>query len=961
MTRQTTKLAAGLALLSGGPALACDLAVLAASDQTAADRFGTAIAAAGDVVVVGASGHDAGGLADAGAAYVYHRQGSVWLEQQKLTADEGSVDAQFGGAVAASGNVVLAGARWHDGPGLNNAGAAYVFRFDGATWGQEQKLLSADLASFDGFGFSLAVDGDVAVVGAPFDSHGGGGAAGSAYVFRFDGMTWVQEQKLVATDAFFQDQFGTSVDVSGDVIVVGAHQDDDACPGDSQCDSGSGYVFRFDGMTWVQEQKLTAADAEEEDRFGQSVSISGDLILVGAFNDDDSEAIAPDGFGSAYVFSFDGADWIEDQKLTASDATLGDAFGISVSIEGSTVLVGADRDDDAGGNSGAAYLFRPQDGTWLETRKLGAADGTGGDRFGGAVALNGGLALAGASLNDDACPGDVFCDSGSAYVFQVDGADDDGDGIPDDCDNCLGVANADQADADGDGIGNACEDDDDDDGVPDGSDNCPTVPNPDQADDNGNGLGDACEIIGCELQKLVASDADALDRFGEQLSVRGDVAIVGAWNDETVGVPGFSIGSAYVFRRQGDVWLEEQKLVASDPDSGDRFGHDVAVDGDVAIVSAVGADDACPGTDCASGAAYMFRFVGASWIEEQKLLATPPAAADEFGFAVAVSGPVAVVGTPRDDEACGGAATCDTGAVYVFRYDGEAWVLEQKLTAPDAAPQDYFGYAVAVSGDTIFVGARVDDDGGTSTGSVYVYRHNGASWVERPKLHAADAQEFDLFGHSIALDGDLALIGALGDDDACPGDALCNSGSAYVFRFDGAAWAQEQKLTASDGAADDEYGHDVSINGDLALVGARWDDEACPEDPDCDSGSAYLYRFDGASWVEAAKLVASDGAPVDFYGNGVGVSDGFALVGSHVDDDAGTGSGSAYVYGGWAEICTPPCPEDLDGDGTVGITDFLVLLAQWGTDPGGPPDFDGDGTVGITDFLVLLANWGPCT
>lgn len=166
-------------------------------------------------------------------------------------------------------------------------------------------------------------------------------------------------------------------------------------------------------------------------------------------------------------------------------------------------------------------------------------------------------------------------------------------------------------------------------------------------------------------------------------------------------------------------------------------------------------------------------------------------------------------------------------------------VEHHELLASDGRARDVFGSSVAVSGDVALVGARWDNPKGSLSGSAYAYRYDGASWVEEQKLLASDGAAFDQFGISVAVSGDVAVIGAWLDDDNGS-----ESGSAYVYRYDGASWMEEQKLLASDGATEDEFGHSVAVSNDVALVGA-------PSDGDKGewSGSAYVYRYDGASWV----------------------------------------------------------------------------------------------------------------
>ncbi len=438
-----------------------------------------------------------------------------------------------------------------------------------------------------------------------------------------------------------------------------------------------------------------------------------------------------------------------------------------------------------------------------------------------------------------------------------------------------------------------------------------------------------------ELAKLTASDGGDSDYFGRSVAVSGKVAIVGANGHDTNGI---SYGSAYVFRFDGTTWIQESELLASDGASGDQFGWSVAISGATVIVGARAHDDACTGNpNCHSGAAYVYRYDGATWFEEAKLLASDGAAGDLFGHSVAISDGLVLIGA-RDD---GGLS----GSAYVYRNDGSTWVEEAKLVASDAAVQDWFGYSVAISGDVVVIGAHKNDDNGSNSGSAYIYRYDGSRWVEEAKLLPLDGHTADFFGWSVAIGGDVALIGTRGDDDNG-----FDAGSAYVYRYNGSTWIEETELLASDGAPFDYFGYSIAITGDVALVGKPVDNATSLE-------SVYAFGYDGSTWNQIAQLLPSDGVLNDGFARSVAISDDLAIVGAAWDDDNGFSSGSAYLFDAGAP---GTCPWDLDGNGSVGILDLLALLAAWGTDPGRPPDFDGDGDVGITDLLELLANWGPC-
>ena len=377
---------------------------LLASDGAVYDNFSRSVSISGERLVVGAPENDYNG-----SAYVFERDAKgIWSETAQLTASDGSADDHFGYGVSISGETVVVGAYGDDDNG-SFSGSAYVFERDAkGTWSETAKLTASDGSSQDYFGTHVSNSGDTVVVGAFYADDDNGSSSGSAYVFDRDEFgTWSETAKLTASDGAAGERFGYSVSISGDTMVIGAYVDDDNGSG-----SGSAYVFERDGAgTWSETAKLTASDGAVGDRFGRSVSISGETVVVGADYDDDNGSDS----GSAYVFERDakGA-WPETAQLTASDAAVGDRFGRSVSISGETVVVGADYDDDNGSDSGSAYVFeRDAKGAWPETAKLTASDGAEYDYFGVNVSISGETVVAGAYYDDD-----DGTSSGSAYVFE---------------------------------------------------------------------------------------------------------------------------------------------------------------------------------------------------------------------------------------------------------------------------------------------------------------------------------------------------------------------------------------------------------------------------------------------------------------------------------------------------------------------------------------------------------------
>jgi hypothetical protein len=340
-----------------------------ASDGANGNHFGRAVAVDGDTMVIGAFGTRIDGNVLQGAAYVFTRSGTDWIAQQKLVADDGAASHHFGAAVAVEGDTILVGAYLADG-----AGAVYVFTRSGATWSQQQKLVADDGVSGSSFGLSLALEGDTAVIGAPAS----GNLAGAVYLFGYSETTWSQQQKLTASDAALR--FGSAVALDGDTIVVGAQQ---------PFAQGAAYVFIRDGSNWHEQQKLTAGDGVDSDQFGSAVALSGHTVFVGAYRAN----IGQNNQGAAYVFTRDGAIWSQQQKLTAADGAEGNRFGIAITLDGHRALIGA----PIHMAHGAVYYFARDDTSWSQQQKLIPGNGSSGESFGAAVDLDGETAVIGAA------------------------------------------------------------------------------------------------------------------------------------------------------------------------------------------------------------------------------------------------------------------------------------------------------------------------------------------------------------------------------------------------------------------------------------------------------------------------------------------------------------------------------------------------------------------------------------
>ncbi len=383
-----------------------------------------------------------------------------------------------------------------------------------------------------------------------------------------------------------------------------------------------------------------------------------------------------------------------------------------------------------------------------------------------------------------------------------------------------------------------------------------------------------------QLQKTTAADGVAEDQFGGAVAVSGNTAIIGSSANNTN--TNSRSGAAYVFLKTGTTWTLQQKLTASDGQAGNSFGWSVAIDVDTAVVGAYGDNI---GANAQQGSAYVFVRSGTTWTQQAKLTASDGTALDLFGASVGISGDTIAVGASSDDVGL----NSNQGSAYIFVRNGVTWPQQQKLTAADGSANDYFGDSVAIAGDTVIIGATEDKTGAnTQQGSAYVFVTTGTTWTQQQKLTAADGAIYDFFGFSVAISGNTAVVGTLQNVGA-----NAQQGSAYVFVRSGTTWTQQQKLLASDGSADASFGGSVAILGDRAIIGAF----GAATGANTHQGSAYIFNRTGTVWTQQQKLLANDGAMNAAFGAGVALSADTIVIGAMTDTTgANQFQGSTYFY-----------------------------------------------------------------
>ncbi len=496
-------------------------------------------------------------------------------------------------------------------------------------------------------------------------------------------------------------------------------------------------------------------------------------------------------------------------------------------------------------------------------------------------------------------------------------------------------------------------------------------------------VGLCCCVLGAPIAQqayLKASNTGAGDQFGYSVAVSGDTMVIAAPREASsaTGVngnqsdnTGYDSGAAYVFVRNGTKWTQQAYLKASNTGAGDYFGTSAAVSGDTVVVganleasNATGVNgDESDNTAYDSGAAYIFVRSETNWSQQAYLKASNTGGGgsgfygDNFGFSVAVSGDTVVVGAPNESSSATGVngdesdnSALASGAAYVFVRDGTTWSQQAYLKASNTGggilgdPNgDRFGHSVALSGDTVVVGAPNEsssatgvngdesDNSALASGAAYVFVRNGTNWSQQAYLKASNTEAYDDFGLSVATSGDTVVVGAPNESSSATGvngnqsnNSAAKSGAAYVFARNGTTWSQQAYLKASNTGQPDQFfqndyfGYSVAVSGDTVVVGAYNEDSNATgvngngaDNSATNSGAAYVFVRSGTNWTQQAYLKASNTDPGDGFGLSVAVSGDTVVAGAIAESSNATGvngnqsdnsayqSGAAYVFTGF--------------------------------------------------------------
>ncbi|HSR10440.1 MAG TPA: cadherin-like beta sandwich domain-containing protein [Thermodesulfobacteriota bacterium] len=457
---------------------------------------------------------------------------------------------------------------------------------------------------------------------------------------------------------------------------------------------------------------------------------------------------------------------------------------------------------------------------------------------------------------------------------------------------------------------------------------------------------------------IKASNTNAGDFFGSGIALSGDTLAVGAPSEAgaATGVNGNQgdnsarySGAVYVFVRSGTTWTQQAYIKASNTNASDYFGTGLALSGDTLAVGAPGESSSATGINgdqadnnaYDSGAVYVFVRSGTTWTQQAYIKASNTNAYDHFGSRVALSGDTLAVGAPDEDSSAAGVdgnqgdnSAPSSGAVYVFTRSGANWTQQAYIKASNANAMDYFGSGLALSGDTLAVGAYNEsssatgvngnqaDNSAAGAGAVYIFARAGTTWAQQAYIKASNANAGDNFGSSMAVSGDTLAVGAPGEASSAGGvngnqadNSAASSGAVYVFTRSGANWTQQAYIKASNTNALDYFGSGVSLSGDTLAVGAYNESSGATavngnqaDNSAGGSGAVYLFLRSGGNWAQQAYIKASNTGSDDLFGYRLSLSGDTLAVGAYNEsssaagingnqaDNTATGSGAVYLF-----------------------------------------------------------------
>ncbi|MFN3454356.1 MAG: FG-GAP repeat protein, partial [Pseudobdellovibrio sp.] len=959
-------------------------AYVKAANSSSSDYFGRAVSLNNDTLAVGAYSEDSSQTtitngssitgdndsgANSGAVYVYKRTGNNWAQEAYIKAANNSSGDYFGYSVSLYNDLLVIGAYLEDSNqttitngkiivennALTDSGAVYVYKRTGNNWEQEAYIKAANSGSGDSFGYTVSLSEDTLAVGAYLEDsnqttitngsviveNNSLGNSGAVYVYKRTGKLWEQEAYIKAANAGSGDSFGSVVSLSQDTLAVGAYLEDSnqtvitngavIVENNSLTDSGAVYVYKRTGSNWSQEAYIKATNAGSSDNFGSVVSLSQDTLAVGAYLEDSNQTIITNGSvivennslgdsGAVYVYKRTGNNWSQEAYIKAANAGANDYFGVSVSIHKDRLVVGASREDsnqtiitndssivenNSLSDSGAVYVYKRTGSNWSQEAYIKAANAGANDYFGGSVSIYNDTIAVGAYLEDSnqktitngngAAADDSLGDSGAVYVYTY---------ASDVLANLSGSAPDNKSAVTklnikigGNGITSYrykigvapldCSD-------PSGYSSSRSVSMP--ITDNIYNLADGSMVL-CVI---------GANSYGEQSYSQATRYEWSKFNSPQPSPPN-NIVLIYPTASPGYVSKPTFNV------------QGVSSNNNVKLYSS---------SDCAQSSLIASGVASESSVS---LTSTVP-------LRIASNTIYATQTSIYDVES-------DCSSAHVDYYL-EYWVQQAYIKSNNSDVDDMFGQSIALSKNTLAVGAIGEDSNQTvitngqsasgdnslyNSGAVYIYLRNGVSWTQQAYIKPTNADYNDMFGYSVALDQDTLAVGAIYEDAnqttitngsaANADNSLTDSGAVYVYKRTGTSWSPQAYIKAANAGTTDQFGTAISLEGNTLVVGAIYEDsnqttitngEVVTENNSAaNSGAVYVYKRIGNIWAQEAYIKAGNADSTDYFGSALSLSQDTLAVGAYFEDsnqttitnsnvishnNSATNAGAVYVY-----------------------------------------------------------------
>lgn len=846
-------------------------------------------------------------------------EAQTWQEDKKITSDPKlrkqlntfSRDAfdEFGYNLAMDGNFAVVGcySKEFDTTGINgvNAGTVYVYKLDSGRWKIYQKLMQNPILRGDEFGSRVAIHKDYIFVSSlknDYDTNNNNYVenSGSVYVFKNISGKWVQIQKIVSPYRYYLDKFGEALAISDNYAIIGVQGDDrDSSDNNSISSAGAAYLYKLISGRWVFQKKITSKIRSSNDAFGNTVDINDNYIIIGSKGNktDASNNNTLSSAGSVYVYKNYNGNWYLLQKIVASDRSAGDNFGLKVSLDSNNLMISSEK-----GYAGRMYYFRL--GTkFTETQKFISKDLSIGDDFGISIHLKGDFCIVGApgEQNDTSGIG-TLSDAGAAYIFQnVSGTWKQIKKIVSYERNASDYFGISVAINEGHFLVGAYGEDNDTFG---------------QSFVTGAGAAYFYKLKNnpnwVKSLKVISVDYATNDEFGKAVSIDSNYAIIGAANEdedyrETNTL--LNAGAAYILKKDtAGTWYRVQKLSPNDRSESDNFGNSVAIYGEYAMVSAINNkfDPDYKDTLKNAGAVYVFKNINGYWKQIQKITPNDRSKDDKFGHKIAIFEDYAIISSIYNSkDTNGNPSSAYAGAVYVFKLDSNKWVEIQKITAYDRSVNDFFGFSLDLNKDYAIIGSiyhDLDTAGNNlmnDAGATYIYKKNSGKFDFIQKITSDYRHANMQFGNSVSIDNDIIVVGAFYENIP---NGLNGVGGAYIYKLVNGKFKNIKKIIPTNKGEYFQFGSSVKIEDKMIYVTAYRETNILNSVTHTLSGGLYLYKsLDGQTWSNHQKLIASDLYSADLFGLDMDVSNKNILIGSPNSDKDSlnqilSNGGAVYIY-----------------------------------------------------------------